>query len=686
MYEFYNIIGLITAGASLSTGLIHIFIGSLKGGEKTDFVFGVMSLSIFIFFLVPPIGFILEDKAPYLLEIKIKRIFNFGFSALLPWFIFYYTGFKNKVMPLLIGSVVLTCYIIMWFTKTDSLKPAWVWFVLLHDTLIVGYGFYGCYMLIKQGERAKAKWFLLAMFFVAVLYALTMINQIGNNYFGKLMGTKLFFPENLYPLPIILIMGIRLRANIFEKYRLEKLVHLKDTKWNSLVQGIHLLVVEIDINGKIKYINPFALKVLGYRLESELLGKDWFDTFVPKADMENRKSLFTEIIKKGNSSNIITNLISGKGDTLIINWTNVLVHDAEANITGSISIGLNITDQEKAFEEVRALKNELAKEGLDSTIDYATIEMEADIIGKSQTILSAIERARTVADTTAAALLEGETGVGKELFANLIHRYSRRRNKPFIKTNCAAFPAELIESELFGHEKGAFTGALHMRKGRFELANGGTIFLDEIAELPLALQPKLLRVLQNGEFERVGGQETIKVDVRVISATNKNLLTQVKTARFREDLYYRLNVFPIAIPALRERKGDIELLVKHFIKVFSGKQNKQIENVSKADMMRLVEHPWPGNIRELINVIERSIISSKGSTLKLEWPRITDDTAVLSSSIEEVERLHILKVLKESNWKINGKDGAALKLGLNPNTLRSRLKKMNIARDGSAIE
>jgi len=273
--------------------------------------------------------------------------------------------------------------------------------------------------------------------------------------------------------------------------------------------------------------------------------------------------------------------------------------------------------------------------------------------------------------------------VGKELFVNLIHKRSYRFNRPLIKINCAVLPPELVESELFGHEKGSFTGAIQARKGRFELADEGTIFLDEISELPLALQPKLLRVLQSGEFQRVGGEETIKVDVRVISATNKNLLNEVRIGHFREDLYYRLNVFPITIPPLRTRGEDIPLLVKHFIKEFSQEHHKQIENVSKGDMIRLCDYSWPGNIRELINVIERSVISSKSHTLKLDWQTdISIETTYLSSSsMEEVGRAHILKVLIECNWKISGNDGAAVKLGLNPSTLRSRLKKLNIIRN-----
>lgn len=259
-----------------------------------------------------------------------------------------------------------------------------------------------------------------------------------------------------------------------------------------------------------------------------------------------------------------------------------------------------------------------------------------------------------------------------------------------VKVNCGALPAELIEDELFGHEKGAFTGAIQSRKGRFEMANGGTIFLDEIGELPLALQPKLLRVLQNGEFERVGGQQTIKVDVRIVSATNRDLNKETLQGRFREDLYYRLNVFPITIPSLRSRKEDIPLLVAYFIERKAEKHNKKIHHISKADMKGLCEYSWPGNIRELKNVIERSVISATTDTLKLDWWNHNTDKKSdqvhtdLPISLEQVERDHIVKLLTECNWKISGDNSAAEKLSMHPNTLRSRMKKLNITRsDGN---
>jgi formate hydrogenlyase transcriptional activator len=295
-----------------------------------------------------------------------------------------------------------------------------------------------------------------------------------------------------------------------------------------------------------------------------------------------------------------------------------------------------------------------------------------------------LQKVQQVATTNATVLLEGETGVGKELFANLIQRLSFRCNSPFVKVNCGALPAELIESELFGHEKGAFTGALQARKGRFELAEGGTIFLDEVSELPLSLQPKLLRVLQDGTFERIGSQQTTKVDVRVISATNKDLSKEVEEGNFRRDLYYRLNVFPITIPPVRSRGKDIELLIHYFVERKGKKHSKKIQNISRADMNRLLEYSWPGNVRELKNVIERSVISSEDGTLRLDWfnqgMAKNNHGGNGNSSLEQMERDHILKVLEESGWKINGEGGAAEKLNLHPNTLRSKMKRLNINR------
>ncbi|HEY6977524.1 MAG TPA: sigma 54-interacting transcriptional regulator [Chitinophagaceae bacterium] len=682
MDSFYTIIALLTAGVSLATGLINLFTGLHKDGDKVDLVFGVMCLWMFIFFLIPPIGFILEDKAPYPLQVDIKRLFNNTFNGLFPWFIILYTGYRKKMIAYIISALVILYYGIMVFTKTDSQKPVWVYLVLLALVMNMVFGFFAGFSQIRNGERKKGRWLIFAMGFFAFFCILTLINQLGNNYFGRIFGTKLFFPINLFPLSFMVIMGIRLRENTFEKYRLEKILRLRDMRWDLLLQNMQLIIIELDKDGRIKYLNPYAIDVLGYTSSNELINKNWFD-YLPLEEAASVKVVFENIMKEQEAMPFYRNRILAKdGKERIVNWTNVLVYDDTGEAKGLLSIGADVTEQEKAFEKIEVLRTELEKENLLPGEEQIIEESEYGIIGHCEAIIYAIQKAKQVATTSATVLLEGETGVGKELFADFIHKHSSRKNKIIVKINCAALPPDLIESELFGHEKGAFTGALQMRKGKFELADGGTIFLDEIGELPLALQPKLLRVLQSGEFERIGAQQTIRVDVRIISATNRDLHKAVKEGQFREDLYYRLNVFPVTIPALRNRKEDIPSLVRHFVNGFAREHGKQIESISKADMIRLTEYQWPGNIRELINVIERSIISTSGNILKLDWFKVPNLPTDINDavSIEEVERLHIMKVLKDCGWKINGDDGAAAKLGLHPNTLRSRMKKLNIIR------
>jgi formate hydrogenlyase transcriptional activator len=329
-----------------------------------------------------------------------------------------------------------------------------------------------------------------------------------------------------------------------------------------------------------------------------------------------------------------------------------------------------------------------------------------EIVGQSRPLAEVIEKVKLVASTDSSVLILGETGTGKELVARAVHSNSERRSRPLVKVNCAALPVGLIESELFGHEKGAFTGATDRRIGRFELAHGGTIFLDEIGDMPPDLQAKLLRVLQEHEFERVGGSNLIKVDVRVIAATNRNLLRSVAGGSFRQDLYYRLNVFPVQLPPLRERREDIPPLVHYFVRRFSLKIGRKIARIQRETMERLVRYDWPGNVRELENVIERAVILSRGIELEV-GPDVLPETVAAPRqspaprtaqeerspevqvpsplSIDQVERNHILEVLMRTNWRIGGADGAAALLNLNPSTLRSRMKKLGVQRSTQAV-
>jgi formate hydrogenlyase transcriptional activator len=339
-------------------------------------------------------------------------------------------------------------------------------------------------------------------------------------------------------------------------------------------------------------------------------------------------------------------------------------------------------EQEKllnAMAEIKVLKDRLERENA-YLKDAAQVRPLQGLVGKSPRFLSVLEEIGQVAQTGSTVLLLGETGTGKEVLAQAIHDASVRKDRPMIKVNCAALPATLIESELFGREKGAFTGALARQAGRFEIADGSTIFLDEVGELPLELQPKLLRVLQEGEFERLGGSRTIKVDARVIAATNRPLAQAVSEGKFREDLFYRLDVFPVEVPPLRERAVDIPLLSWTFVKEFSNSMGKAIDAIADDSMVALLAYPWPGNIRELRNVIERAMILARGSTLhiKLGHPALRPQAANTAGTLEGAEREHILRALERCSWRIRGANAAAEQLGVKPTTLESRIKKLGL--------
>jgi formate hydrogenlyase transcriptional activator len=312
----------------------------------------------------------------------------------------------------------------------------------------------------------------------------------------------------------------------------------------------------------------------------------------------------------------------------------------------------------------------------------ASINIEQEVIGASLPFQNLLNRVRLIAPTDSVTLIQGETGTGKEVIARAIHNYSSRHQGPFVKLNCAAIPAPLLESELFGHERGAFTGAFAQTKGRFQLAHNGTLFLDEIGDLPLELQPKLLRVLQEQEFERLGSSQTICVNVRVVAATNHDLAQLVAAKQFRADLYYRLNVIPISLPPLRERSEDIPLLVRHFVQKFSARLNKVIEEIPSEVMEVLKAHDWPGNVRELQNFIERAVVLSPGSVLRPTLAELTQmikqPSAAVARTLAEAERDHILEVLKLTDWLIGGRDGAAARLGLPRTTLVYKMAKLGI--------
>jgi chemotaxis protein methyltransferase CheR len=353
-------------------------------------------------------------------------------------------------------------------------------------------------------------------------------------------------------------------------------------------------------------------------------------------------------------------------------------------MSGSIQ---DITERKQAELNLQIALSEIQelKEKLEAERAYLQEEIKLEynyenIIGQSDGLKYVLYKAEQIAPSDTTVLVLGETGTGKELVARAIHGLSPRKDRALLKVNCATLPSNLIESELFGHEKGAFTGAHVRQLGRFEVANGASLFLDEIGELPMELQPKLLRVIQDGEFERLGSSGTIKVDVRVIAATNRNLEEEVRRGRFREDLWYRLSIFPITVPPLRERMDDIPLIVDFFVDKISKRLGKSIESIPTSVMNTLQDYQWPGNVRELENVLERAVINSSGPKLRLvdELKKPHKDLTTAQKTLEEVERDHIVRVLEHTNWKVSGKNGAAEILGLNRSTLRARIRKLGI--------
>jgi len=442
-------------------------------------------------------------------------------------------------------------------------------------------------------------------------------------------------------------------------------------------------ILWVGSDGQIYRVNETAGKLFGFAVD-ELVGKKIFalnpeggDQFFRDVwrDLQQQKILQFEIyiFKKDGTRvpvEISANLIEFESKEYCCSFIRDITKRKESE-----------NELKEALVEVEKLKDRLHQEVLYLRQEIKLNHNFNEIITKSDALTKILHKVEQVAATDSTVLIQGETGTGKELVARAIHNTSKRRYRPMIKINCAALPPNLIESELFGHEKGAFTGAYTRKIGRFELANETTIFLDEIGELPLDLQVKLLQVLQEGEFTRIRSTKTLKADVRIIAATNRDLEKAIDAGTFREDLYYRLNVFPITLPPLRERKEDIPLLAEYFTRKYSKKIGKQIDTISKNLMERLVAYHWPGNVRELENVIERAVIINEGTNLDCsDWiPQKGTIPDQLQVTLQEMEKNYIIRVLKSTNWRVSGEKGAAKILGMKRTTLESKMKKLGIS-------
>ena len=500
------------------------------------------------------------------------------------------------------------------------------------------------------------------------------------------------------------IFAARARAELERLRTEEALRHANEAlarseeRFRDLFDEAPIAYVHEGLDSRFIEANRTAMRILGLKPE-EIAGMTGKSLVPDTPDAQRALSGWLDAMGRGTATTGTVLELRRKDDGKPV-WIQCWSRRApDGSYTRTMFIDLTdrvLMEQEKARLEAQ---NTYLLEEIKETHNFE------EIVGPSRSLAEVIEKVKLVASTDSSVLILGETGTGKELVARAVHSNSERRSRPLVKVNCAALPSGLIESELFGHEKGAFTGATDRRIGRFEIAHGGTIFLDEIGDMPPDVQVKLLRVLQEHEFERVGGSVPIKVDVRVISATNRDLVRSISQGAFRQDLYYRLNVFPIQLPPLRERREDIPPLVHYFVRRFSLKIGRKITRIQRETMERMVSYSWPGNVRELENVIERAVILSRGSELEVApdvlpemaaaahtqaaapRPAHEENRSVAPSpqSIDQVERNHILEVLMRTNWRIEGTDGAAALLKLNPSTLRSRMKKLGVQRSTQAI-
>ena len=452
----------------------------------------------------------------------------------------------------------------------------------------------------------------------------------------------------------------------------------------TILQGMPELAYVFDKEGRMLLWNKNVELVLGYSKDE--LHHKFISEFQDAEDREMVFSVFMKVLTDSKERTVEYIMLTKSGKKIpFLGSGSLAVIDGNEYLIG-IAIDISkLKHAEKKLDsqlsEINKLKDQLEAENIYLREEIKSKHDFDDIIGESEPLMHTLYRIEQVASMDTTVLLEGETGTGKELFAMAIHNRSSRRNKPLIKVNCASLPASLIESELFGHEKGAFTGAIQKQIGRFELANGGTIFLDEVGEIPIELQSKLLRVLQEGEFERIGSPKTKKVNVRIIAATNRNLEEQISKKLFRKDLYYRLNVYPITISPLRDRISDIPLLAEHFVERFNRKLGKNIKRVPKKTIKQLQNYSWQGNIRELENIIERAVILSPSSSLvveQLQKPGFEEEGKLMP--LAEYERQYIIKVLEKTYWRVDGVEGAARILDMHPETLRSRMRKLEIKR------
>ena len=508
------------------------------------------------------------------------------------------------------------------------------------------------------------------------------IPSLWEEHKRRIIGITVLIIAQALLIFFLLVQGAR-------RKRAEQSMIAAESNFRTVADFAYDWILLINLDGTLRYASPSCERITGYRAQEFISNPSLLREITIPEDRDIWKRHQHDSRSEQKPREIQFRIQRRDGEMRWIEHVCQPVKSSQGEAIGFRASNRDITVRKKreqdlrdAFSEIEQLKEQLEAESV-YLQDEIKLEYNFEgIIGQSNALNYVFLKIDQIASTDSTVLMLGETGTGKELVARAIHAASPRNNRPLVKVNCAVLPRDLIESKLFGHEKGAFTGAHARQTGRFEVANGSTLFLDEIGELPLDLQAKLLRVLQDGEFERLGSSHTIKADVRIIAATNRNPDEEIRKGRFREDLYYRLNIFPITVPPLRKRTEDIPLLVDEFVKRSGKKMGKQIKTIPQSVMKTLQNYPWPGNIRELENVIERAVINTRGSKLqladKIDIGRDEKMPAARRGTLSQIERDYIVQVLEETDWKVSGKNGAAEILGINPNTLRGRMRKLEI--------
>jgi PAS domain S-box-containing protein len=699
----------IVAGICLAVGLQHAFVWLRRPGSGAHSFVALAAFAAGANALVEVGLYTAESAEQYATSLKGSVALIALFLGSLIWFVVAWTGTARRWLAILATAVLAVVLVVnlaspysIVFSDIRAPEPielpwgeiimtaegtvgSWKALGDLPGILLVVLVVDACVRLWRRGDRWRA--WLVGVTLGAVLPAVTvheLMVDVGLLEFPYVLSFAF--------LAMLLVLSFSLAGEVVHSAELSKTVVEGERRWRTLLQNVRLLVIGLDPQGRIHFVNPFFVEVSGYTPD-QAIGRR-FAELVPDAERSEAEALVFDSVTGSGDAHVMRSLVTAGGDVRSIRWTDVRADEHTGSGSGILRVGADVTERlaaeasrDDAIRELTEYKRQLEEENLFLRQELESRHGFEEIVGDSDALRYVLHRVEQVATTDSTVLIEGETGVGKELVARAIHRRSDRSQGPFVTVDCTTLPPNLIESELFGHERGAFTGASSVRRGRFELADGGTIFLDEIGELSLDLQVKLLRVLDTREFNRIGASRPRRVDVRVIAATNRDLQTEVDEGRFREDLFYRIQVFPITVPPLRSRREDIPALVHHFVRRHAALLGKDIDSVPGPTLRRLTEYDWPGNIRELENVLERSAILSSGSALLLppgfDTARSGNRHGVPAdahASLEAVEREHILAVLESTEWKIEGDDGAAARLGLKPSTLRSRMKKHDLRR------